>query len=474
MKLLKKTLVLFLVLALTLGLAACAMGKKTDTVNDASKSEDVSPMPAESPRDSGYALDYKASDASGGVGLPEGLYADADVGAVGDYEPSDAPADSYDDSTDVAYEKEPQSGLITASAWNENINYDYWLSLFADKQNEDENGKFLDFLKNHPWGFDSTQRVTVTVKAGDEPVCGAVVTCVDQEGNERFAAKTGADGVAYLFPETKAGTIKVTSGENIAEAAFEGVNAKVEVELDAAEEKQNIIKLMLVIDVTGSMGDELSYLQAELDDVIHRVAASDPETKIDLALLFYRDTGDAEKFAYYDFVNVNNEDGLNLQLVKLGGQMADGGGDYPEAVDEALEMAMAQAWGDDNSTKVIFHLLDAPPHENTSAQDNYEQRYEAAVRRAAAMGIRICPITCSGADLLCEYVVRQAAIYTGGTFIFVTDHSGIGGEHLDPDIPDAVVENLNDLMVRLVKGYHTGVFEEPVEWKAAAQDEYKQ
>ena len=65
--------------------------------------------------------------------------------------------------------------------------------------------------------------------------------------------------------------------------------------------------------------------------------------------------------------------------------------------------------------------------------------------------------------------MRQEAIYTGGTFIFVTDDSGIGGQHLDPDIPDAVVERLNDLMVRIVDGYHTGTFAEPVAWKENKQ-----
>lgn len=61
--------------------------------------------------------------------------------------------------------------------------------------------------------------------------------------------------------------------------------------------------------------------------------------------------------------------------------------------------------------------------------------------------------------------MREAAIYTGGTFIFITDDSGIGGSHHDPELPNATVELLNSLMVRLANGYHTGVFTEPVYWK---------
>ena len=91
--------------------------------------------------------------------------------------------------------------------------------------------------------------------------------------------------------------------------------------------------------------------------------------------------------------------------------------------------------------------------------------FNAAVVQAAEKGIRICPILCSGAAEITEYTMRQVAIYTGGTFIFVTDDSGIGNSHYDPNIPNVTVELLNSMIVRLVKGYHTGTFEEPIYWK---------
>jgi hypothetical protein len=93
----------------------------------------------------------------------------------------------------------------------------------------------------------------------------------------------------------------------------------------------------------------------------------------------------------------------------------------------------------------------------------------AAVTAAAKKGIRICPVLCSGADTLTEYVMRQAAIYTGGTFVFVTDDSGIGGAHHDPQLPNVTVEKLNSLMVRLINGYHSGVFAEPIDWRQDLQ-----
>lgn len=465
MKSLRKVLVLFLAFCLVFALAACGAAKRTNDETaprgDYEYSED---MPA------AYDTSIAGVSKASGEGL---LVKDGDYGyesIAG--EPMDTPYDTAETESKDEYETiNPTAGLITASAWNENENYEFWKKLFRDGQGEDD-GKFFDFYKNHNWGFDSTKRVRVTVKDGDTLVCGAVVACVNETGEHLFAARTGADGVANLFPKTTEGKILVSSGEAAAEATFTAENRELTVTLEASEKPENLIQIMLVVDVTGSMGDEIDYLKAELDDVIHRIAAANEGAKIELALLFYRDNGDSEKLAYYDFVNVNDPDGLALQARKLAAQIADGGGDTPEAVDEALQLAMEKSWNDSAATKIIFHVLDAPPHENgDGTQNNYEKRFSSAVISAAEQGVRICPILCSGADTLCEYVMRQASIYTGGTSIFVTNHSGIGGDHLDPDIPDMVVEKLNDLMVRLVNGYHAGVFAEPVEWQPNTQEQ---
>ncbi|MBP5242821.1 MAG: VWA domain-containing protein, partial [Clostridia bacterium] len=267
------------------------------------------------------------------------------------------------------------------------------------------------------------------------------------------------------FTDAESGSFTVKSGKNSVMGAFTSENRNIETTLNGAEEKANVIKLMFVVDVTGSMGDEFDYLTNELADVIGRVAANDEQTKIDLAFLFYRDDEDQEKFSYVDFINVNDQTGLETQRQKLAKQRASGGGDYPEAVDEALELAVSRNWGEENATRLIFHILDAPPHE----QAENKTRYEKAVKDAAAKGIRINPILCSGADTLCEYLVRQEAIFTAGTFIYVTDHSGIGNSPRDPDVPNAVVEKLNDMLVRLINGYHTGTFAEPEPWQGQGQ-----
>ena len=345
------------------------------------------------------------------------------------------------------------AGMITAGAWSDNDNYTEWLALFAQG---DVNGKFYDFTKSTTsWGFNSLNRVTVSVSCDDLPVAGATVTATDGEGNVVFTAVSDAQGIAYLFTDADSGTINVTSGEGSAEAEFTKDSRSVDVILAKKAEKKNVIEIMFVVDVTGSMGDELSFLKAELADVINRIAANDSETLIKLALLFYRDNGDRVPFDYYDFTEVTDSDGLAVQQAALNSQNASGGGDYPEAVDDALEMAVNKQWSTGETTKLIFHVLDAPAHNKAKNKEKFLN----ATKIAAEKGIRICPIICSGAAEEAEYTMREAAIYTGGTFIFVTDDSGIGGSHHDPGLPNATVELLNSMLVRLTKGYHTGNFE---------------
>ncbi|MBO4412380.1 MAG: hypothetical protein J5794_09390, partial [Lachnospiraceae bacterium] len=166
---------------------------------------------------------------------------------------------------------------------------------------------------------------------------------------------------------------------------------------------------------------------------------------------------------YLNPVAGGEEDYMETYLTELRSVDAFGGGDMPEAVEEAMEEAMRLNWTNESSTKMIFHVFDAPSH----SSDLISERYDNAVRAAAEKGVRICPVISSGADLLAEFQGRAEALLTGGTFVYLTDDSGIGGPHLDPNLPDAVHEYLNALMVRLIKGYYTGTFEEPVAWVKA-------
>ena len=427
-------------IAFMLSLASCGLG----ITNGGSTEGDVV--------DGGGPGGRPAYDIAGGGGISRSdgfdssYYSSVKEGVYGEGEPSDY---EYP-------ETNPSAGMMTAKAWNDNDYYEQWKKLFIQSTDNDPDGKFYDFTGDSHWAFDTSKRVKVTVTKGGEPAVGVKVAYTYPNQLD-WASKTDVNGVAYIFPSEDAGKVTVEGQE----FEFSAENRELSVELDKADANVNVVKIMFVIDATGSMGDEMRYIAAELTDVVSRVAEQADQVKIELALLFYRDHGDQEIFAYHDFEVVTESKGLENQLAVLKAQRADGGGDYPEAVDEAMVMAVNKDWGNENSTNLVFLVLDAPSHEE---KDNIARCAEA-VKGAAAKGIRICPVLCSGADTLCEYTTRMGALLTGGTSIFVTDDSGIGGEHLDPDLPDAVVERLNDLMVRLIVGYHTGDFGTPIPYE---------
>src|SRR5690606_27343403 len=90
---------------------------------------------------------------------------------------------------------------------------------------------------------------------------------------------TAADGTVVLFPgydrlgESVQLTVRPPSGQGRSVVtAFRPSDLSerriVPIRLDARAERPRELDLALVIDTTGSMGDELSYLQAELAAIV--------------------------------------------------------------------------------------------------------------------------------------------------------------------------------------------------------------
>lgn len=351
----------------------------------------------------------------------------------------------------------PQAGQLTVSELSDYDDFDYFKSLFTYDQDQGD-GIFTHFYD--PTYFDPLNLITVTVENGTVPLQGVLVEYEFQD-EVVYRAVTNAKGIAYLLPdsdEVGLGKIRYSFGEDYySEDSFDYDNDSHEVSKTINEKstKSNLIELMFVIDTTGSMRDELEFLQSEIDDVIDKLYEEIPTADIQLALLFYKDDTDDYVTRYFDFSS-----DIEGQMLRLNAQSASGGGDFPEAVDVALSEAVSKQWSSQNSTKLIFHVLDAPPHTTVEA-DMY--RYSDAVKSAAEQGIRIIPIASSGIDKETEYLLRTSAIYTGGTYLYLTDDSGIGGEHIEATSKEpAVVEYLNLCLIRIIKEYYTGEDIDPV------------
>jgi hypothetical protein len=211
------------------------------------------------------------------------------------------------------------------------------------------------------------------------------------------------------------------------------------------------LDISLVIDTTGSMGDELRYLQTEFLAISAQIEATYPAAEQRWSLVVYRDVGDEYTARQFDFTT----DPVAFRG-SLAAQAAGGGGDFPEAPEAAFQNMNQLDWRNDDATaRLAFWVADAPHHDyNASA-------LREAIQTAQDQGVHIYPVASSGVDELTELTMRSAAQLTGGRYLFLTDDSGVGGAHKEPSIPCYFVTKLDAAIQRMVDIEMSGAYHEP-------------
>jgi hypothetical protein len=206
------------------------------------------------------------------------------------------------------------------------------------------------------------------------------------------------------------------------------------------------LDISLVIDTTGSMGDELSYLQSEFTAISAAIEAKYPEAEQRWSLVAYRDRGDDYTTRPFDF-----EADPAVFRQHLAQQSSGGGGDFPEAPDAAFADMNQLSWRADGATaRLAFWVADAPHHNDKAGA------LKSAIEAAQTAGVHIYPVASSGVDELTELTMRSAAQLTGGRYLFLTDDSGIGYSHEIPHIPCYTVTRLDRAVVRMIDSELTG------------------
>mgnify|MGYP001168768721 FL=1 len=210
------------------------------------------------------------------------------------------------------------------------------------------------------------------------------------------------------------------------------------------------LDLVLVVDTTGSMGDEIAFLQKELIGATKAAARQAPGVSIRYGLVAYRDQGDEYVVRNYGFTGQASE-----MAGWLRGLSADGGGDYPEAAAAALRAGVGLDWRRGKGERLLLHVADAPPHDGQAAE------YLRAAKAAAEAGVQIFTLGASGVAEESEFLMRQASVATGGRYLFLTDDSGVGNAHGEPTIARYQVTRLADLLARALETELSGVWQEP-------------
>ena len=354
---------------------------------------------------------------------------------------------AYDINDEIAEVEEqalPEAGQLTAGEVNDFSKWELW-----DDLSQEALRAYQD-----TWYINPEDRYTLqlTSEAGS-PIVDATVELVYK--NERYwTAKTDNTGKAELWLNLYGKEVSNLDKLSMVVSYQGSTNTLKKItpfkkginhlQLEKPCEYPNQIDIAFVVDATGSMKDELDYLKSELGDIIEQVQREKSEENIRLGSVFYKSVGD-------DYVTTKSDFSENIaKTTDFIKDKRTGGGRSAEAVETALEVAVNElSWSENATTRLLFLVLDEPPANTT----DIVERLHKVNQQAAAKGVRIIPVACSGTDKSTEYLMRTLALSTNGTYVFLTDDSGIGESHIKPTTDTFEVEYLNGLLVRLIKQF---------------------
>ncbi len=212
--------------------------------------------------------------------------------------------------TPVVTQTVPQGGVLTASVLDDN----------------GQRGDFTTFLARYPsfketWGLDVGHRITVRVEDSNGVAVGDAPIALRAPDGSAIQLRAHADGSAFFYapavhvvvvnqqqqqqPQAQLWGIAAQVGALRTESTFAmpQVDGTVTVRLPGvpARAAQPALDVALVVDCTGSMGDEITYLQAELAGVVTAVKSQQGTRRLRLGLVLYRDRGDDFITKTYDF-----------------------------------------------------------------------------------------------------------------------------------------------------------------------------
>ncbi|MCC8982412.1 vWA domain-containing protein [Bradyrhizobium acaciae] len=177
-----------------------------------------------------------------------------------------------------------------------------------------------------------------------------------------------------------------------------------------------VVEIAFVLDTTGSMGGLIEGAKRKIWSIATAIVDSNPDADIRMGLIAYRDIGDEYVTKKVELTRDIQDLYANLLELK-----ARGGGDWPESVNEALDVAvnkMQWTQGRD-STRIVFLVGDAPPHMDY-AQDT---KYPVTLAVAKQRDIIVNAVLAGNAQDT-ERVWRDIAQHGNGEFIPIPQDGG--------------------------------------------------
>ena len=147
------------------------------------------------------------------------------------------------------------------------------------------------------------------------------------------------------------------------------------------------VEVAFVLDSTGSMAGLIDGAKQKIWSIANRLASGTPRPEVRIALIGYRDRGDAYRTRVHDL-----SDDIDAVYAELQRTVADGGGDTPESVNQALHEAVTRlSWSSGPGVyRVIFLVGDAPPHMDYPDDVPYAQSVALARQRGIVVNTVQC------------------------------------------------------------------------------------
>jgi len=138
------------------------------------------------------------------------------------------------------------------------------------------------------------------------------------------------------------------------------------------------IEVCFVLDTTGSMGGLIEGAKQKIWSIANEMISAKPTPELKLGLIGYRDRGD--EYVVKSFQLTDDIDSIYGHLRDF---KAEGGGDEPESVNEALAEAIEKMpWSQDRKVlKIIFLVGDAPPHLDYADGPKYPELCRIAAKK---------------------------------------------------------------------------------------------
>ncbi|GEM_PF-5896865 len=147
--------------------------------------------------------------------------------------------------------------------------------------------------------------------------------------------------------------------------------------------RKPILQVCFVIDVTGSMSDEIAEVKGRVNEIIDDF--HNKFSTIELSLVAYRDKKDGSIAKVVDFTS-----NINSFKTKIRDLEARGGGDIAEDLLAALKKVPLLSWKD-KALKQVFIITDAPTHWEYDSSFSIEEFGKRAIERGVNFNIIVYP-----------------------------------------------------------------------------------